>query len=80
MNFQEATTILNACTKKSGKLLKAPRMNIYKAELKIRLGRLGWIGENRLSILIFAIFNLTLTSIKERITLKYPLYNLGFLI
>ena len=25
LNFQESTTILNACTKKSGKLLKAPR-------------------------------------------------------
>ena len=27
VNFQESTTILNACTKKSGNLLKAPRMN-----------------------------------------------------
>ena len=26
VNFQESTTILNACTKKSGNLLKAPRM------------------------------------------------------
>ena len=26
MNFQESTTILNACTKKSGHLLKAPRI------------------------------------------------------
>ena len=26
MNFQESTTILNACTKKYGNLLKAPRM------------------------------------------------------
>ena len=25
VNYQESTTILNACTKKSGKLLKAPR-------------------------------------------------------
>ena len=25
LNFQEFTTILNACTKKSGNLLKAPR-------------------------------------------------------
>ena len=25
LNFQESTTILNACTKKSGTLLKAPR-------------------------------------------------------
>ena len=27
LNFQESTTILNACTKKSGNLLKAPRIN-----------------------------------------------------
>ena len=27
LNFQESTTILNACTKKSGYLLKAPRTN-----------------------------------------------------
>ena len=27
-NFQESTTILNACTKKSGNLFKAPRMNV----------------------------------------------------
>ena len=26
LNVQESTTILNACTKKSGNLLKAPRM------------------------------------------------------
>ena len=26
LNFQESTTILNACTKKSGNLLKAPRV------------------------------------------------------
>ena len=25
LNFQESTTILNACTKKSGNFLKAPR-------------------------------------------------------
>ena len=29
VNFQEPTTILNACTKKSGNLLKAPRIYIY---------------------------------------------------
>ena len=30
LNFQESTTILNACTKKSGNLLKALRiLNIY---------------------------------------------------
>ena len=28
-NFQESTTILNACTKKSGKLLNSPRIYIY---------------------------------------------------
>ena len=29
LNFQESTTIFNTCTKKSGKLLKAPRICIY---------------------------------------------------
>ena len=29
VNFQESTTILNACTKKSGNLLKAPRSSKY---------------------------------------------------
>ena len=29
VNFQESTTILNACTKKSGNLLKAPRIYIW---------------------------------------------------
>ena len=31
VNFQESTTILNACAKKAGNLLKAPR--IYKSYL-----------------------------------------------
>ena len=38
-NFQESATILSACTKKSGNLLKAPRMYIYiyiVASIKIR--------------------------------------------
>ena len=31
LNFQESTTILNACTKKSGNLLNAPRRSaIYE--------------------------------------------------
>ncbi len=29
LNFQESTTILNACTKMSGNLLKAPRIYMY---------------------------------------------------
>ena len=29
VNFQESTTILNACNKKSGNLLKSPRIYIY---------------------------------------------------
>ena len=29
LNFQESATILNACTRKSGNLLNAPRMSIY---------------------------------------------------
>ena len=32
VNFQESTTILNACTKKSGNLLNAPR--IYRKKIK----------------------------------------------
>ena len=30
VNFQESTTILNACIKKSGNLLKAPRTFVSK--------------------------------------------------
>ena len=30
VNFQEFTTILNACTKKSGNLLKAPHTFLYR--------------------------------------------------
>ena len=30
VNFQESTTILNACTKKSGNLLKAPRIFLFE--------------------------------------------------
>ena len=34
VNFQESTTILNACTKKSGNLLNTPRMSfLSKARL-----------------------------------------------
>ena len=29
VNFQESTTILNACTKKSGNVLNSPRLYIY---------------------------------------------------
>ena len=32
LNFQESTTILNACTKKSRNLLNAPRIYIYKSK------------------------------------------------
>ena len=35
VNFQESTTILNTCTKKSGNLLKAPRMFILCFQLKL---------------------------------------------
>ena len=38
VNFQECTTILNACTKKSGNLLKAPRIYCQKcAEKNLKL-------------------------------------------
>ena len=33
LNFQEATTILNACTKKSGNLLKAPHSSLVNPTL-----------------------------------------------
>ena len=39
LNFQESTTILNACTKKSGNLLNAPHM--YKEDLA--LNNLQWL-------------------------------------
>ena len=32
VNFQESTTNLNACTKKSGNLLKAPRISIIYSQ------------------------------------------------
>ena len=35
LNFQESTTILNACTKKSGNLLTAPRILIRPLWLKL---------------------------------------------
>ena len=34
LNFQESTTILNACTKMSGNLLKAPRIYTWKKSYK----------------------------------------------
>ena len=37
LNFQESTTILNACTKKSGNLLKAPHIYIYICRGKVKL-------------------------------------------
>ena len=43
LNFQESTTILNACTKKSGSLLKAPRIYIVKISAKIEENRLSWV-------------------------------------
>ena len=39
LNFQESTTILNAYTKKSGNLLKAPRIYIYIYIEREREGR-----------------------------------------
>ena len=34
LNYQEPTTILNACTKKSGNLLNAPRICVYVCDLR----------------------------------------------
>ena len=36
VNFQESTTILNACTKKSGNLLKAPRISSLSRIMMIK--------------------------------------------
>ena len=36
LNFQESTTIVNACTKKSGNLLNAPRMGILDPIVSVR--------------------------------------------
>ena len=35
LNFQESTTILNACTRKAGNLLNSPRMYTYKPDLAL---------------------------------------------
>ena len=43
VNFQESTTILNDCAKKSGNLLKAPSM--YKEDLV--LNNLQWLICNK---------------------------------
>ena len=45
VNFQESTTILNACTKKSGILLKAPHM-FNKAKCKLH-----WLIKNDQNLL-----------------------------
>ena len=37
VNFQESTTIVNACTKKFGNLLKAPRIWILFRKTKKKL-------------------------------------------
>ena len=39
LNFQESTTILNACTKKSRNLLKAPRIFLERPVRKIELSK-----------------------------------------
>ena len=43
LNFQESTTILNACTKKSGNLLNAP-CNFWNEYLNICLRQVTWNG------------------------------------
>ena len=49
-NFQESTTILNACTKKSGNLLNAPRIYKYKEDLA--LSNLQWLICSETKLLI----------------------------
>ena len=58
LKFQESTIILNACTKKSGNLLKAPRNYRKKWIKSFRLNYTctGWIG---LSSRYFRLFQLT---------------------
>ena len=41
--FQESTTILNACTKKSGNLLNAPCIISYMYKKDLALNNLQWL-------------------------------------
>ena len=43
MNFQESTTILNVCTKKSGNLLKAPHLSTHIALVIVLIVALKWV-------------------------------------
>ena len=57
LNFQESTTILNACTKKSGNLLKALIYLIYMYNKDLALGNLqGLIGHKTKPNQVFYIW------------------------
>ena len=53
MNFQESTTILDACTKKSGSLLKAPRIYIYIYIYRERERECVCVCDPKLSLISF---------------------------
>ena len=60
VNFQESKTILNACTKKSGKLLKAPRISIaclmvYRSLRGYFMRKFDWFVNLSISRLIFLL-------------------------
>ena len=77
VNFQESTTILNACTKKSGNLLKAPHTYNFSS-MKFRLwGRLQrFIHVNPLSfvpkIIIKDPFFITCNEVHKETVISQP--------
>ena len=53
VNFQESTTILNACTKKSGNLLKASRTSLHPSRRSpLQLDRSIDVSEFDLPVLL----------------------------
>ena len=58
LNFQESTTILNACTKKSGNLLNAPHiLSVYQTRVFFN-SKKAWLVEKRdFSIIYNSDFN-----------------------
>ncbi len=52
--FQESTTILNACTKKSGNLLKAPRNCVQKMNSDMFKNVINKISLQIIDILYFS--------------------------
>ena len=48
LNFQESTTILNACTKKSGNLLNVPRILEYFFSINVCVSGFFFIHNTRI--------------------------------